>query len=169
MDNNPFGSLTVITREDIFSKNRYQNCPRFTVSRKPNAATPSIRIKEGRVYPHWACSWSLFGGTGDLTRKGEASDRLPVSFISGVRPLPQQIQARRGRGCIREDMFLAPGRSQGSRCHQDELHAPGLNEARGGLGTAQQGQSLCHHRGLLRPARRPAYPVGGGLCSHGHA
>src|SRR5712692_7272653 len=104
--------------------------------------TPSIRIKEGRVYPLWACFCSLFGGTGGLTRKGEASDRLPVSFTSSVRPLLQQNRAPCGRGCIREDMFLVRVCSQGSRYHQDELHAPGLNEARGGLGTAQQGQSL---------------------------
>ena len=36
----------------------------------------SIGGKVRRGNPHWACSCSLFGGTGDLTRKGEGSDHL---------------------------------------------------------------------------------------------
>jgi hypothetical protein len=89
----------------------------------------SIGEKERRGYPHWACFCSLFGGTGSLTRKGEGSDRLLVSFSSGARLFPRQFSAKRGLGCIRENMFRVREPSQWSRCHQDELHAPGLSAA----------------------------------------
>jgi hypothetical protein len=121
----------------------YYRCLQDTSNSDPFS---SIGIKLGQGYPDWECFCSLFGRTGNLTRKGEARDRLSVSFISGVRTLPQQTQSPCWRGCRRADMFRVRGRSQWSRCHQDERHAPGLSEARGGLGTAQPGQSPCQNR-----------------------
>jgi hypothetical protein len=48
------------------------------------AVTPSIRIKEGRVNPHWACFCSLFGGTGVSLERGKEATafrcRSPLAF-----------------------------------------------------------------------------------------
>lgn len=83
----------------------------------------SIDVRVVQGYPHWACSCSLFGGSGNLARKGEASDhcgyRSPLAFA--------RFSNRHG--------LLADGKAHTKRCSLGR-------GARKGAGATQTSRTL---------------------------